>query len=47
MIVCLNPCFSGNRFGRKRMVSIFGRPLVLILVLVEIGLGDLDDLCVD
>ena len=37
---CLNPCFSGNRFGRA--TADVQKPrvgTVLILVLVEIGLG--------
>ena len=37
----LNPCFSGNRFGRQVPLGAFDRVAapVLILVLVEIGLG--------
>ena len=37
----LNPCFSGNRFGRTRKQQTHKKRnlLVLILVLVEIGLG--------
>ena len=39
-LISLNPCFSGNRFGRVRTRNGFVRqPSVLILVLVEIGLG--------
>ena len=41
-VLCLNPCFSGNRFGRMVRERILTRSgLVLILVLVEIGLGGL------
>ena len=36
----LNPCFSGNRFGRARFRTFEACICVLILVLVEIGLGD-------
>ena len=37
----LNPCFSGNRFGRFTDFNDSGDEIerVLILVLVEIGLG--------
>ena len=37
----LNPCFSGNRFGSTADIMFHdGTLIVLILVLVEIGLGD-------
>ena len=35
----LNPCFSGNRFGRQQDRPVGKTNRVLILVLVEIGLG--------
>ena len=38
-IDCLNPCFSGNRFGSMDGDWMSLRGTVLILVLVEIGLG--------
>ena len=38
----LNPCFNGNRFGSdKRVHYVYDWNNVLILVLVEIGLGGL------
>ena len=37
---CLNPCCGGNRF-RSRLKHIDRRDLVLILVVVEIGFGDI------
>ena len=40
MLLCLNPCFSGNRFGSKKWFATnVVVDAVLILVLVEIGLG--------
>ena len=41
-VLSLNPCFSGNRFGRGTAVKPFRakKSGVLILVLVEIGLGE-------
>ena len=37
----LNPCFSGNRFGSYGIIGVnVFFSIVLILVLVEIGLGD-------
>ena len=43
-VVGLNPCFSGNRFGRVVILFRNAIPviIVLILVLVEIGLGVFD-----
>ena len=41
---CLNPCFSGNRFGSDGSILEGAVVLfVLILVLVEIGLGAVYD----
>ena len=40
--MCLNPCFSGNRFGSsEESRRTKRREIVLILVLVEIGLRDI------
>ena len=43
----LNPCFSGNRFGSlgRGQGLRSSRIPVLILVLVEIGLGGPDPVC--
>ena len=39
---CLNPCFSGSWFGSvNKLLLKWQRVRVLILVLVEVGLGEL------
>ena len=41
ILICLNPCFNGSRSRRLSVLNLATKVVeVLILVLMEVGLGD-------